>query len=314
MSQIAKQSNSQTATLRLIFLYLVTFSLCFLGCGQVASTPASQPATQPKVHFYFVQLTDTHLGANDHLERTAEAVREINALPMKVEFVAHTGDIFDQGPKDANLVRKGMAIFKRLKAPIHFVAGNHDVLNEPWPWHASVLQSELKLFEDRVGPLAQKAEYHGVVMLFVCVELPARDIKLEGHDPLAWVEDQLKAAGGKPVIIFIHTPPVPDWMDRNHPGWPKENESKWLDLINRYNVKAVIAGHFHRDEEHRLGHVPLFISAPISSHRILHNEGSFRIYEYTDGKLTYRTQYLHEHPAATATAPATTTAPVAKMN
>ena len=44
-------------------------------------------------HFYFVQMTDSHFGADDNLERGRRLVELINQLPVPVEFVAHTGDI-----------------------------------------------------------------------------------------------------------------------------------------------------------------------------------------------------------------------------
>jgi hypothetical protein len=52
----------------------------------------------------------------------------------------------------------------------------------------------------------------------------------------------------------------------------------------------VIAGHFHRDELHWVGDVPLFVCAPLAGY--WGRQGSYRIYEYKDGRLGYRTQYL----------------------
>ncbi len=53
---------------------------------------------------------------------------------------------------------------------------------------------------------------------------------------------------------------------------------------------AAIAGHFHRDEFHDLGGVPLLVAAPVSGR--FGRQTSFRIYEYDSGRLTYRTWYL----------------------
>ena len=105
------------------------------------------------------------------------------------------------------------------------------------------------------------------------------------------LESRLKKAAGKPVLLFHHAPSVDDfYSNKMHDGWKKEVRDKWIGLINEYNVKAVITGHFHRDEHHWLGDVPLYVSAPISGY--WDRQLTFRIYEYKDGKIGYRTQYL----------------------
>jgi UDP-2,3-diacylglucosamine pyrophosphatase LpxH len=63
-----------------------------------------------------------------------------------------------------------------------------------------------------------------------------------------------------------------------------------VKLINSYNVKAVIAGHFHRDELHWLENVPLYVSSPVAGY--WGRQATFRIYEYSNGKIGYRTQYI----------------------
>ena len=64
----------------------------------------------------------------------------------------------------------------------------------------------------------------------------------------------------------------------------------WEKLVNTHNVKAVIAGHFHRDEFHWLGHVPLYVSGPVAN--FWNRNATFRLYEYRNGQIGYRTQYL----------------------
>jgi 3',5'-cyclic AMP phosphodiesterase CpdA len=271
---------------------------CSAGHGQTTG-PAEN------VHFYFVQLTDTHLGEGNNLERTAAAVEAINALPMPIEFVAHTGDIFDEGVNNQKMVKQGMAVLRALKPPIHFLPGNHDL-----PRGGMHLAASVKAYRDRVGPLAHKIECHGVVMIFFYVEPLAGNFQVEGYDPLTWLETSLKEAQGKPVIIFIHTPPISDsFAQRAHPGWPGEYVVKWNDLLSRYPVKAVIAGHFHRNETHRQGKTTLFISAPIAG---LFDQGSYRIYEYANGHLSYTTQYLERHWRSAASAPTTASAPATR--
>jgi len=75
-----------------------------------------------------------------------------------------------------------------------------------------------------------------------------------------------------------------------HDGWPDDVQGKWIELINSFNVIAVIAGHFHRDEHHWLGNVPLYVAAPIAE--FFGRQVSYRIYEYKNGRVGYRTVYV----------------------
>jgi UDP-2,3-diacylglucosamine pyrophosphatase LpxH len=101
----------------------------------------------------------------------------------------------------------------------------------------------------------------------------------------------LKRADKKPVIVFHHSPIVDDFYNNAiHEDYNKNIKDKWESILNSYNVKAVIAGHFHRDEHHWLGEVPLYVSSSIAGY--WGRQGSFRVYEYKGGKIAYRTIYL----------------------
>ena len=105
------------------------------------------------------------------------------------------------------------------------------------------------------------------------------------------MEKYLAAADGKPIILFHHGLSVQDFYNnRFHEGWAETIKANWVKLVNKYNVKAVIAGHFHRDEFHWLGKGPLYVSPPVAEKG--GRQACFRIYEYRDGKVGYTTQYL----------------------
>jgi predicted MPP superfamily phosphohydrolase len=287
---------------RYILLALLIGAAAILVC-HASSSSGQTPPPAADVRFYFVQITDTHLGADRNWERTVAAVEAVNALPKPIEFVAHTGDIFDRFVHNASLVEAGMGLFKRLHAPVHFVPGNHDI-----PRGGEDLTAEVKFFRQRVGPLSHTLECHGVLMIFFYVEPLAGNFQVAGYDPLAWLESTLKAAQGRPAIIFIHSPPVRDFFGgRSHAGWPHEYVMRWNDLLSRYNVKAVIAGHFHRNETHHIAGVPLFISAAIAD--TIGLPGSFRLYKYDNGRVTYTTHYLNGPRRPAAPAPASASAP-----
>jgi UDP-2,3-diacylglucosamine pyrophosphatase LpxH len=75
-----------------------------------------------------------------------------------------------------------------------------------------------------------------------------------------------------------------------HEGWKLQMRRQWERLVNSANVKGVIAGHFHRAEQHWVGDVPLYVAPSVAG--FWGRQGSYRIYEYRNGRLAYRTQYL----------------------
>ena len=248
-----------------------------------ASAPDMAPeANEENTHFYFIQITDTHFGDANHFARVEKIVEEVNKLPLDVKCVVHTGDVTSDNIMQDSIANRGLSILNELKFPIHYVAGNHDIMKKD-------LASTRKQFEKYFGPLITVQEYEGVQFITVFTEPLARGYMLDGYDPLVKLEAIL--SNGMPSIVFHHSP-SPDDFYRNsmHDSWKKDGLEKWEQLLNKYNVKAVMAGHYHRDEHHWLGEVPLYVSASVGSW--WGRQGSYRIFEYKNGSLGYRTQYI----------------------
>jgi len=266
----------------LIHSLLLAGVLCLLGCAstQTAVVEIEEP------HFFFVQITDTHFGDGDHYARVEKIVDAINDLPMEIKCVVHTGDVTSDNITQDSIITRSLAVLSELEMPIHYVAGNHDILE-------SDLDRTRQRFEENFGPLFSTQEYEGVQFVQVFTEPLARAYELAGFDPLAELENVLKS--GKPTLVFHHSPSPDDFYKNSmHDSWKKDGLEKWEQLLNKYNVKAVMAGHYHRDEHHWLGDVPLYVSAPVGSWH--GRQGSYRIFEYKNGSLGYRTQYIQLDP------------------
>lgn len=233
----------------------------------------------------FVQLTDTHFGTPEHRARAEAAVAAINALPFDVQFVAHTGDVMADNIMNESAVNEAVAVLGKLNVPVHFVAGNHDVKTND-------LHDSVAAFVNRFGPLTSRQSYGGVECIFACTEPLARGFAVAGYDPLAAVEALLNGCEDRPVIVFHHAASVADFYNNKlHPGWEEAKaRGQWQATLQRYGVDAVIAGHFHRGELHWIGDIPVYVSPPIADY--WGRQGSFRIYHYENGRLSYRTQYL----------------------
>ena len=148
-----------------------------------------------------------------------------------------------------------------------------------------------------IGPLGSVYETNGVVFIAVYTE-PLRGAmgNVGGFDPLPWLESQLAKAGDKPVFVLTHTPDGEDFYENEvHPGWPEPNRSAWRRVLAKGNVKAILAGHYHRDElQQDADGIPLHVGNAIAN--FWGRQGSFRIYTYADGRLSFRTVYLDDPP------------------
>ncbi len=249
----------------------------------IAWCPGFAQNKKQDTHFFFAQITDTHFGDSDYLARLEKIVDSLNALPVKIECVVLTGDISNNNMDSDGPVDAGIAVLKKLKAPLHALPGNHDILPQR-------LKQTVSAYKKKFGPLAHKAEYRDVVFLFVFTEPLRKRYAIDGYHPLQWLEKELKDAGEKPVLVFHHAPSVDDlYSNKLHEGWEK-NTPAWRKLLTDHKVKAVIAGHFHRDEMHWIGNVPLFVAPPVTG--FWGRQATYRIYEYHNGKIGYRTQYV----------------------
>ena len=233
--------------------------------------------------FYFVQISDTHLGNPSNEDRTVKIIHTINNLPFPVKCVVHTGDITEKNIDRKEKVLGAVSLFDRLKFTVHFVPGNHDILVER-------PNSTVQAFKTYFGELNSRAEYENVEFLFVCTLMDDPSFT-NSKQPLSWLEAALQKSGRKPVIICHHNPSIYSFSNNEfRGGWPMETKSKWELLVNSYNVKAIIAGHHNMDQHDWIGNVPVYVSPPINnSHG---RQASFRIYHYHDGKIAYWTVAL----------------------
>ena len=259
-------------------LFVVAYIFCVSLYGQ------EEVSDSLNNHFYFVHMTDTHVGAENNLELTQKIIEQINNLPMHIQCIVHTGDIVNDGMEDTIAVSNAIFALEKLEAPLLLIPGNHDI-------YRNNLDGTKDAYIERFGPLITEDEFGEIVFIGLYSNPLARSFSVEDFDPLSELEEALKRADDKPTVVFHHIPSVEDfYVNKMHDGWKKDTRSSWEEVLNAYNVIAVLAGHFHRDEHYWLGDVPLYISTPVSDH--WGRQPSFRIFEYKNGRLNYRTQYL----------------------
>lgn len=266
--------------------WVIALAIVLLA-GCAPAEPAKKAAARAAdERFYFVQVSDTHWGARDGVTMTRRAVEMINALPVKVEFVAITGDIFADNILKEAVVKDGLDALKGLKPVVYHVPGNHDIVK------ADIAPTRAA-FEKILGPLNQVVEVRGVACLFLCTEMTEGETRVPGEVQRRWVKEALDSRKGrKPALIFMHRPPIFDLINGSdgQVSWGHPYDTRWAELFADHpEVKAVLAGHFHRDEMRWIGAVPVFVAPALA--RFWDRQPAFRLFEYNKGQLNYWTLY-----------------------
>ena len=186
-------------------------------------------------------------------------------LAERPSVVLHTGDLVESTlPENAyrEMFQRGTSLLGKLSAPWYLTAGDHDVnptksTNNEWSCtYDSDDRSRETLFRSLYGaqnPLARDRLYYSFdaggyhfISLYSheakCVDPRWGPILLAriSKDQRQWLEDDLKHhATATGTIVFLHQPLWYNW-----PGWSDVHA-----LLRRYQVTAVIAGHFHYNQD-----------------------------------------------------------------
>jgi 3',5'-cyclic AMP phosphodiesterase CpdA len=197
---------------------------------------------------FLAQLTDLHIrepgrltyrriDTAQYLER---AVQSVLALPQQPHALVITGDLTDFGrPAEYAHLRSLLAPLGEL--PIYLLPGNHDDrdgLRAAFPEHAWLRSEGFIQYAVDIGDL----------------RLIALDTVVPGHsegalceERLQWLELQLTASEGRPVVIAMHHPPFETLIGHMDKIGLLQGARALEDLVRRHpNVQRVICGHLHR--------------------------------------------------------------------
>ncbi len=203
----------------------------------------------------FVHISDTHIFADPGFVHYGHApfanlnglVDAINALTFPIDFVLHAGDIVEDRSEASYRVAR--RVLDGLRAPIRYVAGNHD--------DADAMQ---RILLDR-SPEGLRFDY-GFSAGGVRVEV----LDSRGpNDPGGTLSDaQLSALRavcvphGPPLVVCLHHPPLPLdslWLDEGWmtskgrtPNMLLDRGVEFLETLSpaRDRIRGVFFGHVHR--------------------------------------------------------------------
>lgn len=200
--------------------------------------------------FYFVQLSDTHLGFEgpkvnpDAPGALKKAVAAVNSLEAQPDFVVFTGDL-THTTDDPKTRRERMTEFReitsRLRAKsLRFMAGEHD---------ASLDRGEA--YQEYFGELHYTFDHKGVH--FVVLDNVSDPEAVIGESQLKWLQadlNQLKR--DTPIVALTHRPLFdlyPQW------DWATRDAASVLSALTPFQDVTVFYGHIHQEHHHMTGHI-----------------------------------------------------------
>jgi hypothetical protein len=200
--------------------------------------------------FFFVQLSDSHWGfEGDKINPDAKgtlvkAVKEVNSLKQKPDFVVFTGDL-TQTTDDTNVRKARMKEFKQKVGEldtkvVHFMPGEHD---------AALDKGET--YQDFFGETHYTFDHKGVH--FIAIDNVSDPTGSIGDAQLEWLKADL--ARQKPdsnIVVLTHRPLFdlyPQW------DWATRDGAKAIDLLMPFQNVTVFYGHIHQENHHMTAHI-----------------------------------------------------------
>ena len=191
-----------------------------------------------------IHVTDTHLRPPgetvvglDPAARLRAVVSSINQNHADAALCVLTGDLADQGEPEAyEVLRDCLAA---LEVPVRLLLGNHDA-------RAPFCRAFPAQPRDDGGFVQSTAVIGDTACLFLDTldeERPGEGFLCSAR--LRWLDAQLRLFAGKPLVVFLHHPPLPiglAWFD----SMLLANGRAVIDrLAGRPGIAHVAFGHVH---------------------------------------------------------------------
>lgn len=262
--------------------WLILGILLFIISG---CKPKSGNGTSPEEDgFSFAFLTDIHLQPEKNaVEGFRQAIDTINKLDP--DFVITGGDlvmdVLDQtyGRADS-LFTLYREISGELNMPVYNAVGNHEV----YGWHRdekgieSHAEFGKKMYEKRIGEPYYSFDYknwHFIILDAIYRSEDGHYIGKIDQGQMEWLKRDLEKTDRQtPMAITIHIPFITSRtqlsqgaLAANSEGGVITNSREVLQLFADHNLKLVLQGHLHYNEDLFVGNRVHFITAGAVSGR-----------------------------------------------
>src|SRR4051812_19060725 len=209
----------------------------------------ADPYASSQDEFFFVQLSDTHIGFQgapnpDALGTLPKAIAAVNALETQPDFIVFTGDLTHttDDPKER---RRRLAQFKDMVGAlknrnIRFMPGEHD---------GSLDRSEA--FKEFFGDTHYAFDHKGVH--FVVLDNVSDPRAIVGEEQLAWMKQDLdQQKKDARIVVLTHRPLFPLYPQWD---WATRDGDKAIELLMPYRNVSVFYGHIHQEHHFKTAHI-----------------------------------------------------------
>jgi len=209
----------------------------------------ADPYASAQDEFFFVQLSDTHIGFQgppnpDALGTLPKAIAAVNALETQPDFIVFTGDLTHttDDPKER---RRRLAQFKDMVSElktrtIRFMPGEHD---------GSLDRSEA--FKEAFGETHYTFDHKGVH--FIVLDNVSDPRAIVGDEQLAWMKQDLdKQDANARIVVLTHRPLFPLYPQWD---WATRDGDKALELLMPHRNVTVFYGHIHQEHHFKTAHI-----------------------------------------------------------
>lgn len=209
------------------------------------------------------QLTDIHIGFDpeaqpEELNRTRfrAVLARVFETPNTPDLLVLSGDLTDHGDRES--FARTVALLAQVPCPILPMVGNHDTREEL-----------LRAFPDcprADGFVHYVTERDGLAIICLDTLEPGRHGGAFCTARRDWLRATLAALGDKPVLIFMHHPPVVsgiDWMD---PAPGEDWIARFGEALagHEANILAIHCGHLHRPLGARFRGIPVSVTPSVA--------------------------------------------------
>jgi hypothetical protein len=211
---------------------------------------AQGAASAPAGEFYFVQVSDIHLGFDgakvnpDAAGTLAKVVAAINGLEDRPDFIVFTGDL-THTTENATVRRERMELFKKTIAQLdvkthYYMPGEHDAAPD-----------EGKVYQEIFGKMHYTFDHKGVH--FIALDNVSDPAAILGDPQIAWLKDDLaKLKPDARIVVLAHRPLFDLYAQWD---WATRDAQKAIDLLLPFPNVTVFYGHIHQEHHHATGHI-----------------------------------------------------------
>jgi 3',5'-cyclic AMP phosphodiesterase CpdA len=263
-----------------------------------------QMGQYPPAGHVLVHISDTHLlGGGRALygkvpveQRLVEALRRIEAGPVKPDALVFTGDLTDLGEPDAyrRLRAAVEPVAQRMGAELIWVMGNHD---ERAPY-ASLLfdEPETDAPQDRVHDIG------GLRVISLDTTVPGYHHGELTRAQLDWLAGVLATPAPHGTIVAVHHPPVPTPLEVMA-VLELHDQPALAEVLRGTDVRLILGGHLHYSTHSTFAGIPVSVAAA-TCYTLDLGADAGRLLSGVDGGQSFDYVHVYAEQIVTSTIPA----------